>query len=399
VGANSAEPDGSLIDHGGNLRADEPWLALDRFIRSLEACKIPDQFAPALATICEATRADLAFIFCESTGKVTEAAGSVSPEPPWSRDLARTLFASLPRGGLWHIDDRIGSRQLAPKPVPHSAAILPIDSPRSSWLVAVSVDSARLLDESEFRLITVVWRLQLRNNRHIRNYESVKDTLFGVVRCLSAAVDAKDPYTSGHSERVARIAVRLGEEMALSRGEISDLYLAGLLHDVGKIGVPDHILLKAGPLSPAECLQVREHPVTGERILANVSRLAYLRPAVRGHHERFDGLGYPDGLKGEQIPFSARIIAVADSCDAMMSARRYRNALAPERIESIFRAGKGTQWDANIVERFLACREELYAVCEHGLGQSVYLALERAAAGGGSQVAEIPISIPVIAQA
>jgi HD-GYP domain-containing protein (c-di-GMP phosphodiesterase class II) len=124
-----------------------------------------------------------------------------------------------------------------------------------------------------------------------------------------------------------------------------------------------------------------------------------LRPAVRGHHERFDGLGYPDGLKGEQIPFSARIIAVADSCDAMMSARRYRNALAPERIESIFRAGKGTQWDANIVERFLACREELYAVCEHGLGQSVYLALERAAAGGGSQVAEIPISIPVIAQA
>ena len=152
--------------------------------------------------------------------------------------------------------------------------------------------------------------------------------MFGIVQCLSTAIDAKDPYTCGHSERVARIAVRLGEVMNLSRGEISDLYLAGLLHDVGKIGIRDEVLCKPGPLTAEEEEHIREHPIIGERIISNVTRLAYLRPGVRGHHERFDGGGYPDGLAGEAIPPIARILAVADSCDAMMSARRYRPALA-----------------------------------------------------------------------
>ena len=190
----------------------------------------------------------------------------------------------------------------------------------------MSLDPDHPLDESDFRIITVIWRLQARNNRNVRLYENLKETLFGVVRCLSTAIDAKDPYTCGHSERVARIAVRIGEEMGLSRGEINDLYLAGLLHDVGKIGIRDEVLFKPGPLTAAEFAHVREHPVTGERIISNVTRLAYLRPAVRGHHERFDGAGYPDGLAGEEIILPARILAVADSCDAMMSARRYRHA-------------------------------------------------------------------------
>ena len=167
--------------------------------------------------------------------------------------------------------------------------------------------------------------------------------------------------------------------MKLSRGEISDLYLAGLLHDVGKIGIRDEVLCKPGPLTPEEYAHIREHPVIGERIIANVTRLAYLRPGVRGHHERFDGKGYPDGLAGEAIPLMARILAVADSCDAMMSARRYRPALSPARIEAIFREGAGTQWDPRIVEYFFACRHDLYAVCQRGLGQSVYMAVERAA--------------------
>ena len=125
--------------------------------------------------------------------------------------------------------------------------------------------------------------------------------------------------------------------------------------------------------------------MTGERIISNVTRLAYLRPAVRGHHERFDGNGYPDGLAGEGIPLPARILAVADSCDAMMSNRRYRLAFDPGRIEGIFTEGSGTQWDPRIVKCFFACRDELYAVCERGLGQSVYMAVERAA-GGNPQV-------------
>ena len=251
--------------------------------------------------------------------------------------------------------------------------------------MAVSLDRDCPLDESDFRAIAVICRMQSRSDRNVRLYENLKETLFGIVGCLSTAIDAKDALTCGHSERVARIAVRLGEEMGLSRGEVNDLYLAGLLHDVGKIGIRDEILFKRGPLTKEEYLLVKEHPVIGERIISNVSRLSYLRPAVRGHHERFDGTGYPDGLVGEAIPLSARILAVADSCDAMMSTRRYRDALAKPHIEAILAEGSGKQWDPRIVHYFFACRHELYAVCERGLGQSLYTAVERAA-GGASQV-------------
>jgi HD-GYP domain-containing protein (c-di-GMP phosphodiesterase class II) len=179
--------------------------------------------------------------------------------------------------------------------------------------------------------------------------------------------------------------------MHLSRGEIGDLYLAGLLHDVGKIGIRDEVLCKPGPLTPEEQDHVQEHPTICDRIVSNVTRLAYLRPAVRGHHERFDGKGYPDGLVGVAIPRMARTLAVADACDAMMSARRYRPALAPARIETIFREGSGTQWDPEIVRAFFACRHDLYSVYQRGLGQSVYMAVERAASGS-SQVLVKPTS-------
>jgi HD-GYP domain-containing protein (c-di-GMP phosphodiesterase class II) len=246
-------------------------------------------------------------------------------------------------------------------------------------MVALSRDPDALLDDSDLRIIKVIWRLQVGHNRNARVYENLKDTLFGIIRCLSTAIDAKDPYTCGHSERVARIAVRLADEMGLSRGEISDIYLAGLLHDVGKIGIRDDVLCKPTGLTPEERKHIEEHPVIGEQIISNVTRLAYLRPAIRGHHERFDGRGYPDGLVGEAIPLSARIIAVADACDAMMSHRRYRPALAPARIEAVFRDGSGSQWDPRIVEEFFNCRHELYPVYQRGLGQSVYMAIERAA--------------------
>jgi HD-GYP domain-containing protein (c-di-GMP phosphodiesterase class II) len=257
-------------------------------------------------------------------------------------------------------------------------------------MAAVSLDPRCPLEDTDLRIIQVVWRLQVRHDRHVTVYENLKETLFGIVQCLSTAIDAKDPYTCGHSERVARIAVRLGEAMGLSRGETNDLYLAGLLHDVGKIGIRDDVLCKPGPLTPEEEEHIREHPIIGERIISSVTRLAYLRPGVRGHHERFDGKGYPDGLAGEAIPPIARILAVADSCDAMMSPRRYRPALPPARIEELFRRGSGKQWDPKVVQYFFACRQELYAVCERGLGQSVYMAVERAAGGAASPLAPHP---------
>jgi HD-GYP domain-containing protein (c-di-GMP phosphodiesterase class II) len=359
-----------------------PWLALDRFIRALENTqRVPQRYAAALATICDSTNAQVAFVHSDTAGRVAESSGAFAPSPQWCRRLTHALLARYPRGGFWRAAAKDDTLDLSAGSLPHSAVILPLSDPRSSWLVAASLDQHHPLEESDVRIIRVVWRLQVGHNRHVAVYENLKQTLFGIVQCLSTAIDAKDPYTCGHSERVARIAVRLGEAMGLSCGETSDLYLAGLLHDVGKIGIRDEVLLKPGPLTPEEEEHIREHPIIGERIISSVTRLAYLRPGVRGHHERFDGQGYPDGLGGEKIPPIARILAVADSCDAMMSTRRYRPALPQDRIEEIFQENSGKQWDPKIVQCFFACRHELYAVCQRGLGQSVYMAVERAADG------------------
>jgi HD-GYP domain-containing protein (c-di-GMP phosphodiesterase class II) len=376
-----------------SLDLNSTWLALDLFIRALEdGRRTSHWFAAALKTICDSTNAQFAFVYSESTGRISDMEGEHDASQQWCASLTRMLAARFARGGCWQAGDDVETIELPAGPIPHSAVILPIEPSRSNWAVAVSMDSRRPLEESDLRIIQVILRLQVGHDRHVAVYENLKETLFGIVQCLSTAIDAKDPYTCGHSERVARIAVRLGEDMDLSRGETSDLYLAGLLHDVGKIGIRDEVLFKPGPLTREEEQHIREHPVIGERIISSVTRLAYLRPGVRGHHERFDGHGYPDGLAGEAIPLSARILAVADSCDAMMSARRYRPALSPSQIEAIFRENSGKQWDPNIVDHFLACRHELYEVCQRGLGRSVYLAVERAAEGSSAAGPSTPLS-------
>ncbi|MDR3636417.1 MAG: HD-GYP domain-containing protein [Isosphaeraceae bacterium] len=364
---------------------DAAWNALERFLQQLEGGRLaPDQYATTLGAIREATGAAVVFLYSPYVDGVLESVGNPAPTPHWCREFSRALAVELPQGGLWRAPD-FGSRPVFAEGVPLATAVmLPVEAPRPAFLIALGPAAGPPLQESDLRVLRVIWRLQLGHGRHVRLYDKLKETLFGIVRCLSTAIDAKDSLTSGHSERVARIAVRLGEEMKLSRGEISDLYLAGLLHDVGKIGIRDDVLMKPGPLTPIEAAHMREHPVLGERIIESVTRLAYLCPAVRGHHERYDGKGYPDGLAGDAIPQMARILAVADACDAMMSDRRYRGALSPDRIEETFRNGAGTAWDARIVHVFFACRLELYAICQRGLGQSVYMAVERAAGGDAS---------------
>src|SRR5262249_1668079 len=150
------------------------------------------------------------------------------------------------------------------------------------------------------------------------------DLLVGLTRSLTAALDAKDAYTHGHSERVARIAVELGREMGLEEDELGNVYLAGLLHDIGKIGVNDTVLNKAGPLTPEEEEHVKKHVTIGYAILRDLHQLKDLLPGVLHHHERYDGQGYPHGLAGDAIPLLARLLAVADSFDAMSTTRSYR---------------------------------------------------------------------------
>jgi putative nucleotidyltransferase with HDIG domain len=204
----------------------------------------------------------------------------------------------------------------------------------------------------------------------------LKELLFGVIRALTAAIDAKDPYTSGHSERVARIAVRLAEELRMPPSKRSDLYVAGLLHDVGKIGIEDDVLKKGGPLTQDEFRKIQSHVEIGVTILRDLKKLHHILPGVRHHHESYDGNGYPDRLAGDSIPFEARILAVADSFDAMSSNRPYRRRLSLMQIDEIFHKGRGQQWDPSVVDALFACRSDIEAIRQKGLGESLIGAVD-----------------------
>lgn len=180
----------------------------------------------------------------------------------------------------------------------------------------------------------------------------------GTLQAMSRAIDARDPYTRGHSERVARLSFELAEILGLEETACQEIYVAGILHDVGKIGVPDRVLLKAGALSDEEFDIIKQHPEIGYRIVEQLGKLHFTLPGVLYHHERWDGRGYPQGLAGDDIPLMARIIAVADSFDAMTSSRPYRNAMPLAQACEIIQEGSGKQWDAMIVRCFQHWRQQ-----------------------------------------
>lgn len=241
----------------------------------------------------------------------------------------------------------------------------------TGWLVAINPSNSRSFGAEDAELIQPVAALIHAQRTNSRHYGELKDLLFGVIRSLTAAIDAKDPYTRGHSERVGRIAVQLAESLGLPANERGDLYLMGLLHDVGKIGVEDAVLKKNGPLDAQEYSLIQQHVRIGVEILKDLRKLQHLLPGVHYHHENYDGSGYPCGLAGEQIPLPARILAVADAYDAMSSNRPYRDRLSQEEVERNFRRGSGTQWDPQVVEALFRCRQELQRIRQKGLGESV----------------------------
>ena len=177
--------------------------------------------------------------------------------------------------------------------------------------------------------------------------------IIGMLRSMSSAIEARDPYTRGHSERVARLSYKLARHVDLPVEKCREIYVAGVLHDIGKIGIPDHVLLKPGRLEEHELAIIQKHPTIGHHILSNVKRLEFALPGILYHHERWDGGGYPHGLSGDEIPLMARIMAVVDSFDAMTSSRPYRSAMLVDRARSILEAGAGEQWDKEICESFL----------------------------------------------
>jgi response regulator RpfG family c-di-GMP phosphodiesterase len=174
-----------------------------------------------------------------------------------------------------------------------------------------------------------------------------------IVQTLADAIDAKDTYTNGHSGRVAEYAREIARRYGYTRKQQDEIFMMGLLHDVGKIGVPDSVINKPSKLTEAEYAQIKTHSVMGERILRNIRERPKLAIAARWHHERYDGRGYPDGLSGESIPEEARIIAVADAYDAMTSRRSYRDILPQANVKREIEIGRGTQFDPQFAEIML----------------------------------------------
>ena len=176
------------------------------------------------------------------------------------------------------------------------------------------------------------------------------DPYHDVIECLVAALEARDVYTSGHSSRVSDMAYDLGKEMGITGAKLEELHIAAHLHDIGKLGIPDHILNKEGKLLPHEFDQIKQHPEIGSNIIKKSKSLEDIATIILYHHERWDGKGYPKGLKGTDIPLGARIIALCDSIDAMTSERPYRSALSWDECIREVLINKGVQFDPVVVD-------------------------------------------------
>ena len=185
-------------------------------------------------------------------------------------------------------------------------------------------------------------------------HQNIQELFLGSIKALANAVDARDPYTRGHSERVTEYSVKIAEAMNLSRMDIEYIRYAGLLHDIGKIRIRDDILLKPGKFTDEEFMTMCKHPVYGVGIMEPVKAFERILPYINHHHERYGKGGYPDGLGGEEIPLAARILAVADAFDAMTSDRPYRKALPVEVAIEEIKKNKGTQFDPKIADIFIS---------------------------------------------
>jgi len=270
-------------------------------------------------------------------------------------------------GGPIVVNQHVTSSPDWPLPTVRQAILAPLTEGQRvfGWLAAINHVEDAEFGTVEASLISSVGAML---GIHLGNrdlYRQQSEFLASVVRALTSAIDAKDPYTCGHSDRVARISVRLAKELGCDSEMLHTLYMAGLLHDIGKIGINDAVLCKPSKLTDEEFEHIKQHPELGYRILADIQQLSAVLPAVLHHHEQWDGGGYPFRLAGDQIPFIARIVAVADAYDAMTSDRPYRKGMPVEKVDAIFRNGAGRQWDARVIDAYFAAHADICEICRN----------------------------------
>ena len=221
-------------------------------------------------------------------------------------------------------------------------------------------DQLLLLIESAIKSIEQMNMIASINLELKKSKDDLEKAYLESIEALRFTVEAKDNYTKGHSDRVSEYSILIGKEIGLSNEELKKLRIGGLFHDIGKIGVPDNILLKTDKLTDEEYSEIKNHPSIGKHILSSASIFSDIIPIVYHHHEKYDGTGYPGKLKGEEIPLLARIAAIADTFDAMTSKRSYRDALSLNTAKDEIKRCSGTQFDPKLVEAFLNVYEHKY---------------------------------------
>lgn len=223
-------------------------------------------------------------------------------------------------------------------------------------------DQLLLLIESGLKSVKQMDEIKRINEELEDSKEQLEQAYLDMVQTLRYTVEAKDTYTRGHSDRVSEYSVLIGEKLGLPEEQIKTLKIGGLFHDIGKIGIPDSILLKPGKLTDDEYSEIKNHPSIGAHILGSAKTFQDIVPIVKHHHEKYDGNGYPSRLKGEEIPYLARIAAVADTFDAMTSRRSYRDAVDLQKVKDEIKRCEGTQFDPQIADTFLD-------ILEHDFGK------------------------------
>ena len=221
-------------------------------------------------------------------------------------------------------------------------------------------DQLLLLIESAMKSIAQMNEIKRINKELADTYNKLEKAYLDSIQTLRYTVEAKEPYTRGHSDRVSEYSVLIGEKLGLTDDDIKTLRVGGLFHDIGKIGIPDSILLKESKLTDDEYSEIKNHPSIGAHILCNAEVFQDIIPIVKHHHERYDGKGYPSQLKGTDIPYLARITAVADAFDAMTSKRTYRNSMPIDIVRSEIEKNLGTQFDSEIGKIFLNILDNNY---------------------------------------
>ncbi len=348
------------------------WAVLEGLLHSLtDTTSSTRSIQATVQAAAEAISADAAFWFSRSSGKTLAIAGPRAVEPDWCARFAKSMLDRMPDG-----DEMWVWANPHPTPDQPTAAVLCRSSKTHGCIVGLSFEPGRAFDDGDVKVARFTLKMLL--TQRTQAQAGIKNILGGLLQSLTTIIDAKDPYTAGHSERVARIATLIAKQMGVSADQVGDVYLAGLLHDVGNIGVRDELLQKPGKLTREEYEEVQQHPSVGDRIVASIKPFERLRAGVRHHHERYDGTGYPDRLSREEIPLAARILAVADACDAMMSARRYRPARTPIEIDAVFTKEAGKQFDPLVVRAFMAIRHEVYPpIYQKGIGESAFHAIDQ----------------------